>query len=73
MTIERYEHHGRLVSVDTSLKGKHREHCLCFTCGKFNMDDPAKKCPIAHDIYLNCVKHGVVTPVYECPEYTIEG
>ena len=36
MAIERYIHHGAEVTVQSHLKGKHREHCLCFQgCSKF--------------------------------------
>ena len=27
--IERYKHHGANVAVNSELKGKHSEHCLC--------------------------------------------
>ena len=34
--IERYEHHGTDVAVQSELKGKHREHCLCYQdCDRF--------------------------------------
>ena len=32
---ERYVHHGTKVAVQTELKGKHRDHCLCYLCGSF--------------------------------------
>lgn len=70
MAIERYEHHGRIVSVDDMLKGKHREHCLCFICDRFNPNSE-DNCPIAAATFANCVKFGTVTPVYECPEFLI--
>ena len=41
--IVRYEHHENEVAVRKNLKGKHRQYCLCFTCGNFNMKDPEKK------------------------------
>jgi hypothetical protein len=33
--IEKYVHHEAEVSVDSELKGKHRQHCLCFQCDHF--------------------------------------
>lgn len=33
--IEKYIHHGKEVFVDSELKGKHKQHCLCWKCGKF--------------------------------------
>ena len=70
--IERYVHHGRVVSVQSELMGKHRQHCLCFICNRFAPGKP-DHCPIAKQIYETCVEHGVVTPVYECPEFAIVG
>ena len=67
--IVRYEHHENEVAVRKNLKGKHRQYCLCFTCGNFNMKDPEKKCKIADELYQFCVKHGLTTPVWECPYY----
>jgi hypothetical protein len=67
--IERYEHHGRVVAVDASLKGTHRDHCLCMRCTKLKAGDSANNCPIAQATYENCVRFGTVTPMYECPEF----
>lgn len=69
MAVIRYEHHGRNVAVEENLKGKHREHCLCFTCGKFNMEDREANCPIANALYRFDILAGVTTPVWECEEY----
>ncbi len=63
-----YEHHGTTVWVDASLKGKHREHCLCFACEKFRPGTP-ENCPIAQATFENCVKFNTTTPVFECPEF----
>ena len=64
-----YEHHGRLVWVRLDLKGTHRNLCLCFSCQKFTPEDREKNCPISNDTFENCVKHGLTTPVTECPEF----
>jgi len=64
----KYDHHGKIVTVKTNNKGKHRENCLCFTCKKFNKDNK-DKCKIADAVYRNCVKFGITTPVWECPEH----
>lgn len=68
--IIRYVHHNpdRPVAVRDDLKGKHREHCLCFRCDRFA---PAEgpKCPIAAELYALCQRHDLVTPVWECPEF----
>ena len=67
--IEKYEHHGVEVLVDSELKGKHREHCLCYqSCVNFKPGTP-ENCPIAQATYENCVKFGTTTPVYECPKF----
>ncbi len=67
--FEKYPHHGRNVWVNPKLKGKHREHCLCFSCIKFNPGAPENNCPIANLNYAVCLAHNLVTPVYECPEF----
>jgi hypothetical protein len=68
MTVEKYVHHGREVFVNSEVKGKHRDHCLCFACKKFK-PDTSENCPIANDTFENCKKHHLVTPVYECPSF----
>lgn len=69
MMIELYVHHSREVSVMSHLKGKHREHCLCFQgCSRFKPNTP-ENCAIAQAIYDNCVRFDIVTPVWECPKF----
>ena len=63
--FERYDHHGIDMAVRSDLKGKHREYCLCFACKKFHPGEE-NNCPIANSTYENCVKHDLVTPVWEC-------
>jgi hypothetical protein len=72
--FEIYEHHGKNVSVRTTLKGTHRDLCLCYDCKSFtpSEDGQGSGCPIADAIYKNCVEHDVVTPVLECPKF-VEG
>lgn len=71
--IEKYVHHGVEVSVQSTLKGKHREHCLCHqNCRFFFPEDPEKNCEIAKANFKVCVDYNLVTPVYECPKYAIE-
>lgn len=67
-----YEHHGNMVWVREDLKGKHREICLCWACKKFHLNNPSADCKIARDTFENCQKHGLVTPVLECPEFDDE-
>ena len=64
-----YNHHGRQVAVRADLKGTHREVCLCYRCSKFQPDDNDNNCPTANLIYALCVRTGVVTPIWECPDY----
>ena len=66
--IEWYEHHGRIVAVDAGLRGKHREHCLCFRCGRFKPDTPGN-CDRAEQNYRACRLNGMTMPVYECPVF----
>ena len=70
MPIVSYIHHGTDVKVDAALKGKHREHCLCHQgCLNFKPGQP-DHCQIAAALYDNCKRFHVVTPVWECPEYS---
>lgn len=69
---EKYEHHGVLVTVRSDLKGKHRKHCLCWSCNRFSPMDRDENCPIANLLYRFCVLTGCVTPVWECPEFEEE-
>lgn len=67
--FETYEHHGATVTVQSELKGKHREHCLCFQgCANFKPGS-ADNCEIAAAVYKNCVQFDIVTPVWECPRF----
>jgi hypothetical protein len=64
----RYEHHGATVWVRDDLRGEHRDHCLCFDCKRFHPGS-AGNCKVAQATYENCIKHGIVTPVWECPTF----
>lgn len=63
---EQYEHHGNEVWCRKHLKGRHREHCLCWACEKMKPGTD-ENCPIASELYALCVKHKLTTPVFECP------
>jgi len=63
---ERYEHHGNIVWVRRDLKGKHREYCLCHSCGRFK-PDTEENCVTANLIFAICKECDVVLPVWECP------
>lgn len=65
----RYEHHGNKVWVQTNLKGKHRHHCLCYSCDKFKPDIREENCPIANRVFQLCLEERLVLPVWECPEF----
>jgi len=67
--IVRYEHHGAQVAVDAALKGRHREHCLCYSCARFKPEPRTENCPIANQIYALCVEQSLVLVVWECPEF----
>jgi len=68
MPIIKYEHFGQMVSVREDLKGKHRDHCLCYKCKKFQ---PCERdnCKIAQMLYSLCVLANLVTPVWECGDF----
>jgi len=73
MTYIRYEHHGNLVWVCAELKGRHREHCLCWDSGHFTPDNREGNCPRANELYEFDVRQGMVTPVWECPLFSKRG
>ena len=85
MQTEKYIHHGKKVSVQKMLKGKHRYHCLCFGCKKFLYSKDAngkriifpadrnKNCPIANMVYALCVLQNLCLPVWECPSFVPKG
>lgn len=72
MAIEWYEHHGKKVAVEDFLKGKHRQHCLCWICDNFTPDNRETNCPIASKLFALCVEYNLVTPVYECPVFAVK-
>jgi len=67
--VEKYDHHGTTVSVQSHLKGKHREHCLCFLgCAHFK-PNASDNCPLAQELFEYDVRNNMTTPVWECPKY----
>jgi hypothetical protein len=71
--VEKYQHHGIVVSVRSDLKGRHREHCLCFTCSKFTLANRDGNCSKANALYALDVAFGMTTPVWECPDFDEKG
>lgn len=70
--VIKYSHHGNEVSVMEHLKGAHQAHCLCFSgCKHFHPNQP-DNCPIAQELFEFDCKHGMVTPVWECPKYEFQ-
>jgi hypothetical protein len=71
-----YEQHkhryqqDKVVWVRSDLKGKHRSFCLCYSCDKFKPGDD-RNCVIAEETFANCLKYGITTPVFECPEFSL--
>ena len=65
----KYRRHGILVSVEDTLEGRHREFCLCHKCKYFTPENREINCLIANALFENCVKYGVTTPVWECPDF----
>lgn len=63
-----YTHHGETMAVRAKLKGTHREHCLCYSCGVFKPGQ-ADNCTTAQTLFTVCQALGLVTPVFECRNY----
>ena len=70
--ITKYVHQGTEVSVKEELKGKHREHCLCHAGCKFFHPGLPDNCPLAQELFEYDVRHGMTTPVWECPKFESE-
>ena len=66
--FQQYEHHQTMVWVREDLRGKHREHCLCWGCRNFYPGE-SNNCKIAQAVFENCVKFDIVTPMWECPNF----
>lgn len=64
----RYWHHGERVWVRKDLKGRHREHCLCYSCFFFYPDQPGN-CHIAESVHHLCKAFDLTLPVWECPMF----
>ena len=64
-----YEHHGQRVTVQKSLKGRHRQYCLCRDCKNLDTVDEQHNCPIANELFSVCCVFHIVTPVWECPDF----
>lgn len=63
-----YVHHGFKVAVQAALKGRHKDHCLCFQgCARFYPGDFLKNCRLAQSLFEFDKRNGMVTPVWECP------
>jgi len=62
-----------MTVVDEMLKGKHKQHCLCYQkCRFFKPEIRDNNCEIANTLYDTCVSYNVVTPVWECEKYEEE-
>ena len=70
--IIRYIHHDQNMAVDSELKGKHKEHCLCYRCLYFWPEIPQKSCSVANILHNLNVTCGLVTPVWECTDFEEE-
>lgn len=68
MKTEKYIHHNVTVTVNSELKGRHKEICLCHRCVHFQPNTEAN-CPIAQKNYEMDVQYNLVTPVIECPYF----
>lgn len=66
--FEKYQHHGKPVWVQADLRGRHRNHCLCFSCKRFHPGSEGN-CAVAQTLYQLCLDHNLVIPVWECPVF----
>ncbi len=66
-----YEHHHRAMWVRQDLRGRHREHCLCYRCESFTPENREQNCPIANEVYRLCCEAGLVLAVWECEHFRL--
>jgi len=62
--IVEYEHHGENVKVREDLKGRHRDHCLCFRCNAFK--------PTAHNKELMAEFQDIIRDTINFAEAKLE-
>jgi len=55
--------------VRSNLKGRHRDHCLCYACDRFAPDDREHNCPRANLLYALDVAFTMTTTVWECSAF----
>ena len=73
LVIEQVEHHGIKVYGESNLLGKHREHCLCYKCSKFKPKSGFDNCEIAIEVFAINSKFHITTPIFECPNFILNG
>ena len=71
--IERYRHHENLVFVQTPLRGKHRNHCLCFqNCQAFDANKKTQILTESTEEYLKALAECIQEEYPEvCPRAVI--
>jgi hypothetical protein len=69
-STEKYIHHGRNVTVLSKVKGQHREYCLCFQCSHYLPISERQQCHQAALLFALSKTYGMVTPVFECAEFS---
>ena len=62
-------HNGSTVWVRADLQGRQKEHCICWSCRKFQPDTADKGCPIICSVLQLAVQKGVILPVWACPVF----
>jgi hypothetical protein len=67
--VIQYKHHGKIVSVQEDLKGKHRDYCLCYHCAWFQPQDDSLNCQVANVLFNLCQMYHIITPVWECERF----
>ena len=69
VVVEFYNHHGAPTAVQTHLKGRHREHCLCYSCDRLCLSNWEENCFKANILYRICVALKLTIPVWECEDW----
>lgn len=69
MTVVKFKRDGKDTYAQEHLMGKRQEHSLCWQGCKHHKPHNVLNCPIAEELYVFSLLHGLRTAVWECQKY----
>lgn len=69
--FEKYTKFNKEFHVQSDLKGKHKEHCLCYSCDLFHPENTLEfpNCYLAQGLFQYNINNTITTPVWECGDF----